>query len=149
MQEVAPEGGLTGDLGRSAVEAVAHHGMADARQMYPDLVRTACADAHFKKREVRKTANDMILGPRCTATREPGSHADALPGIARDRFLDAAMLQLDFAMHQSEISFFYATRGELFGQTLVRSIVFRHQQHAAGIAIQAMHDAGPQFARRP
>ncbi len=99
MQEVTRQRGFAGNLGRGAVKAVANHGVTDTRQVYADLVRAAGADPHLEIREAGETAEHVVLGPGGAAACEPGSHADALPRVARDGLFDAAALRLDVPMH--------------------------------------------------
>ena len=49
-------------------------------------------------------------------------------------------------MHQRDVDLFHLARCELRGQIAMRGVVACDQDHAAGEAIQAMHDAGPQVA---
>ena len=48
--------------GRSAVQFIARHGMANARQMYPDLMRPAGADPHFQVAEAVKRSSTLYIG---------------------------------------------------------------------------------------
>ena len=61
MQETAGQGGASGDSGRGAVEAVAGHGMADARQMDADLMGAAGGNPHLKQGEVLEALEDAIV----------------------------------------------------------------------------------------
>ena len=52
-------------------------------------------------------------------------------------------------MHQRQVDLLHPPAGELRRQLAVRGVVLGHQQHAAGEAVQPVHDAGPQFAADP
>src|SRR2546427_4411181 len=54
MQKITPQRRAAGGLGWSAIQAVAHDGVADAGQVHADLVRAASADLDFKQREMRE-----------------------------------------------------------------------------------------------
>ena len=66
--------------------------------------------------------------------------------IARNRLLDTAMVGFDGAMHERLVNFADAASGELLGQIAMRGVGFGDQDHSAGVAIQAMHNAGAQLA---
>ena len=53
---------------------------------------------------------------------------------------------LHVAMHQGEVGLLHLAAGEQRGQRAMRGVVLGDQDHAAGEAVQAMHDAGPQIA---
>ena len=56
------------------------------------------------------------------------------------------MILLHYAVDEGEVDFLDAAGGELLGEIAMRGVGFGDQQHAAGIAVQAMHDAGTQRA---
>jgi hypothetical protein len=146
VEEIAGESGFAADFGGGAVETVAYHGLADAGEMYADLVCAAGADAYLKQREAIEPPQHVIFAPGGAALGQAGSHAHALAGIAGYRLFDAAAILLHFAVNQGEISLLHLAIGELFGEALMRGIVLGYQEHAAGVAVEAMNNAGPQFA---
>ena len=91
VQEKALAGRVNLLLGGRAIETVARYRMADAGEVYADLVGTASADAHFQERETRKAAQYVVCGPGGTAAAQAGGHAGAMPRIARDGLFDAAI----------------------------------------------------------
>ena len=82
MQEVAAQRGAAGDLRGRAVERVAGDGVADAGQVYADLVSAAGADFHFEKREAGQARDDAVFGVRRASVAEARRHAGA---VDRDR----------------------------------------------------------------
>ena len=129
-----------------AIEFVACHGMTDARQMHTDLVRAAGPDANFKEREFVEASQHLVFGNGRTAFRQSGRHAYAANRIASDRSCDLTPIRFHPAMHEREINLFDLAAGELLGEMAMSLIRARDQNHAAGEAIQAMHDTRPQRA---
>ena len=85
--------------------------------------------------------------PGRAALRQPRRHARAAHRIARDRAARCARSSfLHRAVHQREVDLLHLAPGELRRQRLVRGVVLGHQQHAAGEAVQPVHDARPQVA---
>ena len=93
---------------------------------------------------LREPAQHAIFGPGGAAAQKPCGHARAMPRIAGDGPLDAPALCFHNAVDQGEVDFLHLPPGKLGGQGAVRRVVFGHQQHAAGEAVQTMHDARPQ-----
>src|ERR1022692_3412539 len=133
-------------FGGRPIETVASYRMADAGEVHADLVRTAGADAQFQKSEAHEAAEDAVFGPGGAAVAEAGGHARAAPRIARDGLFDAAAIRLHVAVNQRQVGLLHLPAGEQGGQRAMRGVVLGHQNHAAGEAVQAMHDAGPQIA---
>ena len=106
----------------------------------PVPMRTSSSVNPAKRRSTRYSLH---------AARPSSSRAvmrDAPHRIARDRALDPAGLRLHFAVHQRQVDLLHLPAGELVGQRAVRRVVLGHQQHAAGEAVQPVHDARPQRA---
>ena len=87
-----------------------------------------------------------VLGPRRAALGQPRRHARAMHRVAGDGPLDAPALVAHAAVHQRQVGLLHLPSGELRGQAPMGRVVLGHQQHAAGVAVQAMHDARPQRA---
>src|SRR5947199_369393 len=119
-------------LGGSAVKAVAHDRMADAGEVYADLVRAASSDLNLEQRAIGETPQDAILAPRLAALGHPRRHAHAPHRVASDRLLDPSTLRLDHSVHQSEIRFADTAGGELPGQTAMGAVGLGDQQHSTG-----------------
>jgi hypothetical protein len=99
-----------------------------------------------KKVKAREAAQDAVFGPGGAAAAQAGGHAGAVPRIARDGLFDAALVRLHVAVDQRQVGLLHLAAGEQRGQRAMRGVVLGHQNHAAGEAVQAMHDAGPQVA---
>jgi hypothetical protein len=96
------------------------------------------------KRSKRRSTRYSLHAAR--PALEPRGHAGAPPRIARDGFFDAAAIHPDAAADQRQVGLLHLAAGKLRGQGAMRGIVLGHQQHAAGIAVEAVDDAGPQLA---
>src|SRR5215472_6887793 len=120
--------------------------MPDAREMHADLMRAAGADPDLKESEPVEAAQDAVLGPGGAAFGESSGHARASDGVARDGALDPSGVLFDVAVHQGEIDLAHQAAGELFREAMVRSVVLRYQEDAAGESVEAVDDAGPQRA---
>ena len=79
-------GGMEKEAGERArgraVEFVAHDGVAQAREVCPDLVRTARADADFEQCEILEALQDSEFGERRAALAQAGGHAGAMDRVA-------------------------------------------------------------------
>jgi len=147
VEEIAAERGHSGDAGGRAVQRIAGYGMADAGEVHANLVGAAGADLDFKKREAREAAQDTILAPGGTAAAgEARGHAGAVDGIAGDGTFDAALLRGHRSVDQCEIDFLDFAAGKLGCQAVMGRIVLGDEEDSAGEAIEAMDDAGAQFA---
>ena len=71
------------------------------------------------------------------------THAnDTLPtlqNILQQRGLDHFGMRLPLAAHQRQVVFLHAFIAQLLVQRTQRRALFRHQQHAGGIAVETMH----------
>ena len=120
--------------------------MADAGQMHANLVRAAGANAHLKQRELLETSQHLVIGDRGAAGVEPCGHARTPHRVPGDRFHDASGIRFHRTMHQRDVHFLYGSHCELTGQAQMRGVATGHQKNAAGIAVNAMHDARPRVA---
>ena len=71
-------------------------------------------------------------------TRRTGSRVIGFSIFPRSCFTDA--------VYQRQVDLLHLPPGELLGQVAVSGIVPRHQDHAAGVAVQAVDDARAQLA---
>src|SRR5690349_17682946 len=68
MQEEAAKSRQTGNSSRCSVHSVPDNRMANARKVYPDLMRAACLDSYFEKAEVRPCFDHAVFG-KCIAAK--------------------------------------------------------------------------------
>jgi len=109
VQEVTAQIGHAFYPRRGAVKRIAHDGMADAREVDTDLVRSAGADANFQVGELFEAVEDAVLRPRGAALTEARRHADAADGVTCDGALNASGLLLDVPVNQRQIHLFDLT----------------------------------------
>ncbi len=146
MEEKAPEGREAGNGRGSSVQTVANDGMADVREMNSDLVGTAGSDSHLEKAEFFELFEDPIVGQRGTAGAELGGHAGAAHGIAGNGRGDPGLRLFHSTMHQSQVDFLHAAVVELGGERAMGWVGAGDHKHAAGVAVEAVDDAGAQVA---
>jgi len=106
----------------------------------------AGADPHFEQGEPLEPAEDAVFGPGGAAFGEARGHAGAPDGVAGDGTFHTPAFELHFAVHQRQIDLFDLPARKLRGQLLMGVVVLGHQQDAAGIAVEPVHDAGAQGA---
>src|SRR4051812_24745905 len=109
VQEVTAQIRHAIDFRRGAVKRIAHDGMADAREVDTDLMRSAGADANLQVSEVFEALEDAVLRPGGAALGEARGHADAMDGVAGDGALNPSGLLLNVPMHQRQIDLFDLT----------------------------------------
>src|SRR5690349_24669632 len=74
---------------------------------------------------------------------------DALPifllhGVAAEGGGDEVRVELDDALHDAEVGLVDLPLLELGREALVRVVVLRHEDDAARVPVEAVHDAGPE-----
>src|ERR1039457_2646926 len=116
------------DAGRRAVERIAGDGVADAGEVYADLVRAPGADANFQERKPCESPQDAVLGPCGAPFGQPGGHAGPVDGIAGDGPLDATAFQEHPAMDQRQVDLLHTPSGELGGELAMRG---RSEEHTS------------------
>lgn len=114
--------------------------------MDAELVRAASMEVRFNECETIQALEHAPIGPRGAAVTSAGSHAGAAPKVARHRQFDSPGIQAQAAVEQSDVRFRHLAAPELLRQPLVRGVVPRDQQRAGRSSIEAMHNAGAQFA---
>src|SRR5437588_9761728 len=94
-----------------AVEPVAEDGMAKAREMHADLVRSTGADADFEIAEAIECFEQTIFGDGFAAGGNFRGHTNAADRITRDGG-DNTAVRLGLAVHQGEIDLLHLARLE-------------------------------------
>ena len=146
MEEEALQRRQAGDRTRRAVDPVTHYLVMQARQMNPNLMCTAGTNANFQVAEEADLLDDPISSQSGAAGPDLRGHARSPDWIARDRAHNAALRLLHTAVRERQIRLLNHAIVELFCKRLVGVIRPRYGQHAAGLPIQTMHNAGPQIA---
>src|SRR5581483_8282766 len=98
-----------------------------------------------KHRESAEMPDGLPIRQRRAAGFQSRRHTCAVFWIACNRLADAPRT-VEPAFNEREIDFLDLSPGELLRQIAMRLIRFRHQQHAAGVPVEAMHNTGPKIA---
>ena len=69
--------------------------------------------------------------------------------MSSDFFFDYASRLAQFSSDKREINLFHCARGELFGQSPMRDVIFGHYKTATCFLVEAVNDAGPFFSADP
>ena len=112
----------------------------------PNLMRASRADPHAQYVKPSSALDHFPIGQRRSARVQTRRHTRSLDGIARNLRGDAAAGRRHRAVNHREIRLLHRSRRKLRGQRLMRGVGAGHQQDAAGEAIQAVDDPGPQVA---
>ncbi len=146
MEEESAKSRKPGDRCGRSIEPVSHHGVAEARKVDPDLVRPAGPDAHFEVTEPIELLEQPVFRQRSTAGGEPCGHTSAANGIARNSAGNAPLRLFHAAVRKRQVDFFDLAIVKLRGQRPMCPIGSGDHEHSARLAIEAVHDAGPQVA---
>jgi hypothetical protein len=107
-----------------------------------ELVRSAGDQVQLEQRPVAEVLLHAVDGRRRPAVRHD-RHANAVTRIAADGRLDATNLGGWRAGDQGEIGLLDAPLLELAHQRLLGTVVARHHDQAARVAVQPVDDARP------
>ncbi len=132
----------------AAIEPIAQHRKADVGQVQTDLMRPSGLGQHLEGRKTVESLDHFVKRLRLAAVGTPATdrHLFAVRGMRSDRQVDQIAIAIGHPHHDRKILFLGRPLLELFGQPHVGGIGLGHHQHAAGVAIQPMHDARPRRA---
>lgn len=88
----------------------------------------------------------MVFGVGGAAGGEAGGHAGAADGIPGDGFVDDAVARLHGSLNERPVDLFDGPGGKLGGEGAMRGIVAGGEQDAASSGIEAVDNAGAEFA---
>src|SRR5262249_25089890 len=138
-------------LEAAAVDVVAEQGGPDRGEMDADLVGAPGLEpAGDEARHRRAVASPVALEHLPMGGRPPPPrahrHLVADAGMAPDRLVDGAARPLRHAPHERQIAAAQraaaAVVGELAGERAMGAVGLGHHDEAAGVLVEAMHDAG-------
>jgi len=139
-------------LGGCAIKRVAYDGMMKGGEVHADLVRAAGVKLDFDERGGVDASKGAPVRAGFAGVSEDdaaaGGHADAAFRITADGQIDAAMLSLQKALHQGDVGFLNGALAEGFTELGVGLVIFRYQDYAGGIFVEAMDDSGAQGVTR-
>src|SRR5262249_35676658 len=134
----------------AAVDLVGQHRATDARQVHANLVRAARARLDAAERVTAKTLDHFVETARLLAfvvlVIENG-HLDAVAGMVADAFFDVIAIPVEDAGGEGEILLEDLAALELSAEVAVGGLFLRNEDDAAGVAVEAVDDAGAVIAR--
>jgi len=134
------------------VERIDRQRQANGFQMHPNLVRSAGPGIAAEQCESPHPPFDFPAGDRRLAMLGDG-HAIAFARMRGERQFDFPLALPGLADNDGEIFLLHQIILKLMGKMPLGVDVFRHQQHAAGVFIEPMHDTQPRVglpaARQP
>ncbi len=125
-----------------AVGQVTQQGMSEVFEVDPDLMGAAGVESEFDKGGEPKSFEDAVIRPGRSAGAIGDGHPFSMGGMAGDGGFDRALVGSDLAAGKGEIDFIDLSGAELAGKGRMSEIVFRCDDAAAGIPVQAMHNSG-------
>ena len=125
--------------------AVAEHRAADVVEMHADLVRPAGLGPHPKGRVAVETLDDFVegLGRAAVGVVAADGHLLPLMRVDADRQVDQVAVAIGRPATRAKYSLRIARCWNWGAQKAVGQVVLGHQDHAAGVAVEAVDDAGP------
>ncbi len=146
-EEPAGHGRVPAPLGllQGAVGAVAHDGVAQVRQVYPNLVGAAGEDAHGQERgPARGVGPEHAPGrARRPAALVRHGHAHGIARIAADGGLADARGEPGRAVAHGQVLLGHLPVGERPGQGQAGGLGEGDDQEPGGVLVQAVHHPGP------
>jgi len=137
--------GEAGDRLFGAVDRVAQDGVADVGHVDADLVGAAGLQAAAQVGDTGVTGDDLPVGD---GTAAGGDHGHLFPvgAAAADGGVHSAAVLLHIAGHQALVGAGEGVVLQLRAEGQVGGVVFGGDDEAAGIAVDAVDDAGALFA---
>lgn len=132
----------------AAVEGVAQQRMALGGQVHPDLVGAAGLEPAFQQADPLpgEVLQGPVAGRRWLAAAHDHGHLLAVARAAADVAGDLAGRRPRLAPDQRQVAALDGPGRELLHQALVRLLGLGGDDQAAGVLVQAVHDAGPAHA---
>src|SRR5208282_5120089 len=141
---------LRTQFGGRSIERVTDNGMPDRSHVDANLVGASGLDREFDQSKLAIRSIDLslheVMGYRLAASEAPGGHAGAFLRVAADGALNGAAILFGPAVDERKIGFVHFAAAELLRQPAMRFVVLRDHHQAAGGAIEAMDNPGPQLA---
>src|SRR5947207_14932947 len=117
--------------------------------MHSDLMRAASVDLHVQQRELSIArvdgSQDPVVSHRLTPPIGPCRHARSTHRDTADPTPYRAVLLLGKSVHQRNVFLPCLSCGKLRGQLTMRLIILCNHQQSAGLFIEPMDNARPQF----
>lgn len=143
------------DVVRRSIEAVANDRVSEGLKMDANLVGATGLDANFDQGEVAverrvNALENLYVGDgrpyAFTVRGAAGGHASAPDEIAADGKPDGDVVFGKATVDESDVGLFKLAPGKHLAELAVGAIVFRDDDDAAGLLVEAMDDARSQIA---
>ena len=115
--------------------------MSDGGEMHPDLVRAPRLERHRQLRGVLVACHHLVVGARL-ATARADRHAGRVAHGAPDRSVDRAVRGFGLAGHDRVVPTLDVVGGQRADETGVRLRRAGHDEQAARLTVEAVHDPG-------
>ena len=118
-----------------------------------NLVGSSCFNANLQQRELaepggKPTHYFVMRDCRSRVFVRFRGHAGSSQRVAAYSCVDGASFPFHRALHQRDVGLFDVTAGEHRSQGSMRAIVLGHNDQAARVFIEPVHDARPKIAAR-
>ena len=135
-----------GDDFRWAVDVVARDRMTDVSEMHADLMGASGLQTAQDIGEAVVPLQHPDMGDGRLGVLLCDAHLLAVGLMPSDRRVDRALVLFDIAVADREVRAGEAVILDLFAESRMRDIGLRDHQKPAGVFIDAVDDAGAQFA---
>ncbi len=130
-----------------AIDRIAGERVAEVLEVDADLVRAAGLRPALDEVQAVAGREHAVVRHRLTAfAGEVDGHFLAVRPVAADCGVDGAAAASQRALDDGEVDLFDRAVGELPRERLVRGVVLRNRETAAGFLVQPVHDARPLHA---
>ena len=115
-------------------------------EVHADLVRPAGTDSDLQVRVSLEPLEDGPPGQSRSTVTSSCRHADSADRVSLDGCLYPSRVGSSDTLDEREVGFRHLTRSELRRERLMRCVVARDHDDAAGFPVETMDDAGPVIA---
>ena len=136
-----------------AVHLVGEHRATDVRQVDANLVRSPRSRLHPHQRVPAEPLQHFVIAQGVLRIGIVGIGGDrhllAVVGVVLDAGFDVIRVAVQFAHRERDVLLEHLASFELIRALAVGLVVLGHENHAAGVFVQSVYDAGPVSAVLP
>ena len=115
-------------------------------EVHTNLMRAPRVQNHFGQSSSVEALDHTVSGARLASLIVSDRHSFAMRGMPRDGRANLPAGPRHLSTDDREVDFLQRPLRKLFRQGLMCWIIFRHNQAAARVLIEPMHDPGPRHA---
>ncbi len=123
-----------------AIGEVTDAGVAQRREVHPDLVRATGLEMDLDQRGRAERLDHLVVGHAGPPARDDGP-AVVLGGMTADRGVDAPGQRVRMPLHESVVDLLHRSFAKGLFEPRVGEFALGHHHQAAGAHVQAVHDA--------